>query len=168
MPLSNGTDTRSYARLYAFSRPVSQPPLIELGFEEDGRCRSEALLITGWFQCAEEHWLRHHQIDLTYAQFNETTQRFEFCLVSLENFETLQDLQLHGQFETPFYLTWSLGQLHFLETQRLPGRVDAPRPTLPEWAYLLPPTPEPRERLNQWLNQRLKYRLSGHHLRVVR
>jgi len=164
MSSSHPTTAWSDARLYAFSRPVSQPPLIELGFDAQGQPRTESLLLTGWFECAEEHWLRHHQLDLTYAQFNAKTQRFETCLVSLENFEVLQDLQLHGRFETPFYLTYSLGHLHFLESQPLPGRADAPRPILPEWAYLLPPTPEARARLEAWLEQRKQAR----HLQVVR
>lgn len=163
-PEKTRLSARSDARLYAYSRPISQPPHIALGFDEQGRARTESLLLTGWFECAEEHWLRHHQLDLTYAQYNARTQRFECCLVSLENFEILQDLQLHGRFETPYYLTYSLGQLHFLETQPLPGRTDAPRPLLPEWAYLLSPTPEARKRLNAWLEQRQKAR----HLQVVR
>jgi len=136
--------------IWCYSNAVKSPPQLITGYDENGVERSEDLLVTGWFACDEEAWLQNHQIDLTYAYYHFRTSHFELCLLSLDNYRVLCDLQLKGLFETPFYLTWSLGHLYHLELLQKQGKEDGERPILPLWSYLASPNDETRQALERW------------------
>ena len=139
------------AQRRAWPTPVTEPPLFKVLDSDTGIERTEELLLTGSFVWDDDDWLRNHQIGLSYASYNPQTCRFERCLLSYENYKVLTELQLEGKFETPFYVTWSLGELYYREqlaaNQTTPGK----RPTLPEWAYTVHPTPLERQALERWL-----------------
>lgn len=134
----------------AWPTPVTEPPHFKILDTDSGQEQTEELLLVGSFVCDEEEWLRNHQIDLSYASYNPQTCRFERCLLSFENYKVLVELQLTGQFETAFYVTWSLGELYYREllaaNETMPGK----RPTLPEWAYTVHPTSLERQALLRW------------------
>ena len=135
-----------------WSRPIQGPPLSEPGRDGSGTLEPEALVITGEFYCDSEDWLRGHQIDLSFASFNPRTGCIERCLVSKENYDTLRELQLQGKFETRFYLTYSLGEVYYQEQLQAGALQDDKRPSLPQWAYVMHPTPEARQNLEGWVS----------------
>ena len=135
-----------------WSQPVQGPPLSEPGCVGNGMLEPEALLITGEFFCESEEWLHSHQIDLSFASYNPRTGCFERCLVSEENHTILRELQLQGQFETRFYLTYSLGEVYYREQLQAGALQDGKRPSLPQWAYVMHPTPEARQNLEGWVS----------------
>lgn len=140
------------SRIWAYSKPVSDPPKSVSGYDETGVPIGEELLLVGWFMCRDRDWLKSHQIDLSQGYYHPRRARFERCLVSLENYLVLRDLQLRGDFQTPFYLTYSLGELchqELLKTSHI-----STRPILPEWAYLVHPELENRQRLSLWQEKR--------------
>lgn len=108
------TDARSTS-IWCYSNSVRQPPELITRYDENGDARTEDLLITGWFACDEDAWLANHQVGLSYACYNFRTAHFERCLLSEDNHRVLRELQLKGQFETPFYLSYSLRHLYHLE-----------------------------------------------------
>ena len=144
------TDAR-LTSIWCYSNPVKEPPRLVTGYDENGDARTEELLITGWFACDEEAWLENHQVDLSYACYNFRNAHFELCLLSEDNHRVLCELQLKGQFETPFYLTYSLGHLYHLELLQKQGKVDGERPILPLWSYLVSPHDQTRRQLERWL-----------------
>ena len=111
----------------------------------------EELVITGWFSCDQEEWLRNHQVGLDYARYNPNSGHFEVCLLSRNNYEHLRELQLKGEFPTPYYLTYSLGEVIYQSLQEKEQWQQVKRPVLPEWSYLVAPTAETRRELERWL-----------------
>jgi len=140
--------------VWDYAKPVNSPPNHVHRYDATGQPIGEDLLIVGWFSCDEIDWLTAHQIDTSYAWCDASRARFEGCLVSLHNYHTLRDLQLQGEFTTPFYLTYSLGELCY-QAQLKQG--ESARPILPEWAYLVQPNDESRRELLRWQEQRRRH-----------
>lgn len=146
------TQSSRNSRIWAYSKPVSDPPKSVSAYDEEGNPIGEELLLVGWFLCRDRDWLKSHQIDISYGYYHPRRARFECCLVSLENYQVLRDLQLKGDFQMPFYLTYSLGEL--CHQEQLKTSHISTRPILPEWAYLVHPDPKNRQKLSLWQERR--------------
>lgn len=150
----NASRSPQKLRVWDYAKPVGHPPQSVQRYDSEGQPVGEELLIVGWFSCDDVDWLRAHQIDTSYAWYDASSARHEGCLVSIHNHHTLRDLQLQGEFMTPFCLTYSLGELCY---QKQLKQGESVRPILPEWSYLVQPNDESRRELLRWQEQHRRH-----------
>ena len=120
----------------SLTQPVDGPP-VKRYLDGNGGSIEEECSQVGWcdLPADRDQYLSDLGVDLTYAEYDPDTMRWERCLFSEGVADLLEDLHAEGDFPYAFESGPSQGELEWLEAA---ARGATERPELPLYKYLVP------------------------------
>jgi len=112
------------------SQIVNQPPTADFIRNEGGLVKEDLVYVATIDAPVEKRqYLIDHGVDLTWAEYDLDTLRWERCLLSEGVADLLEELHAEGSFPYPFQAVPSQGELEWIEAQ---VRGETKRPKLPQ------------------------------------